>query len=133
MLNDAHARVPVDALAARVVARGFQYDPDVQVLTRDSPTPIPIREIPNAIRNNPSFTDLTGRVFGRFTVLGLARDFNKSWVVRCTCGTYSTRRAKAVLNPENSQDRCTRCRHLAFLKKRDVFLRTGQDIDINNF
>lgn len=40
---------------------------------------------------------------------------------------------KAVLNPENAQDRCEHCRHLAFLKREEIWRRDGRDVDVREF
>lgn len=129
-MDDIHARVPVDRVAARVTGPGERYTPDKKVLTRDSDLPIATREATTAERGTATFADLTGRRFGRFIVIGLARDFRRQWVVRCSCGRYSTRTARAVKNPENKEDKCEFCRHLAFLKREDRYRRTGRDVGI---
>jgi hypothetical protein len=131
-IDDIHARVPVDRVAARVVMfKGETFTPDKKIVTNDSETPIAIRK--TLYRSDPNFEDLTGRRFGRFVVIGLARDLKGKWVVRCVCSRYSTRCKKAILNKENAQDRCEHCRHLAFLKKEDIWRRTGKDVDIRDF
>ena len=108
---------PVNKCAALVTGKGYQYIPDKKIQTSDSDTPIPTRDATDTEKKNPVFQDLTGCL----------------WVVRCQCGTYSKRRKKAILNPENVQDRCEQCRHLAFLRRTDVYLRTGKNPDIRNF
>lgn len=132
-MDDIHSRKPVDRLAAQVVQPGVHFTPEKKVLSNDSDTPIAVRPIPKAARSAKNFDDLTGRKFGRFTVIGLARDFKKQWVVRCDCGRYSTRHSKAVKNPANEQDRCEHCRHLAYLKREEHWRRTGRDRDIREF
>ena len=70
----------------------------------------------------PSFTDMTGVKFGRMTVIGIFADSvtnAQQWVVRCVCGHYEARRAKAIRNPANSADACVHCRHVAFLSQRE--------------
>lgn len=54
--------------------------------------------------------DLTGRQVGELTVVGYARHYPRSWVVRCGCGVYTTRSSKAIRNPANSGDKCDHCR-----------------------
>ncbi|HEX7718421.1 MAG TPA: hypothetical protein VF389_01325 [Woeseiaceae bacterium] len=127
-MKDIHARTPVDRVAARVVcARGEYFTPNKQVLTNDSEMPLATRPVP------ANTEDLTGRRFGRFVVLGLSRDLTGRWVVRCSCGRCSMRRSRAVTNPENGQDRCEHCRHLAFLKREERWRRTGRDADIRDY
>lgn len=69
-------------------------------------------------------TNLTGLRVGKLTVVGLA-DFperNKkrpaAWVVRCVCGYYETRTAKALRNPAfvATNHECDECRYLTELK-----------------
>lgn len=132
-MDDIHARVPVDRLSARVIAQGVHFEPEKQVTANDSETPHRIVTDLRHLLQQPWFEDLTGRRVGRFTVIGLAADFKGRWVVRCDCGTYSTRRAKAIRNPENGQDRCEHCRHLAYLKRSDYRQQTGLDKDIKYF
>ena len=134
MMDDIHARRPVDRVAVRVVMfSGEHFEPNKKVLTRDSETPHALTVVTKAMRGNPSFDDLTGARFGRFTVLGLEKEFKGSWAVRCDCGRYSTRKKKAITNTENVQDRCEHCRHLAFLQRDDVYRRTGKDTDVRDF
>ena len=104
---------PINGLAARVASPGFQYTPDKKVQTADSPFPIAIHRP----RRLPGAQDLTGRRQGRLVVVGLARDTRKRWVVRCDCGTFTLRTAKAIQNPANAEDRCEHCRHAAWLRR----------------
>jgi hypothetical protein len=124
-MDDLHARVAVDRVAAKVTKPGEHFEPNKRVLTNDSDTPIAVQQVPSHIK------DLTGTRFGRFTVIGFAT--KGGWVVRCACGKYSTRRQKAIINPENAQDRCEHCRHLAFLKWEDYRRRTGLNPSIREF
>lgn len=117
MMEDIIARVPINKTAAIVVSKGFRYAPDKKVLTHDSESPHKTTRVTIAMLGNPAFTDLRGAVFGRFVVVGLAAEFKGRWVVRCVCGRYSTRRKKAILNPQNADDRCEHCRHLAYLQR----------------
>lgn len=133
IMKDLHARKPVNKTAATVTSRGVHYDPDKIVQTNDSDLPIATRPFTKEELKQKSFVDLTGRRVGRFSVIGAARDFKGRWVVRCDCGTYSTRRAKSIKNPENVQDRCEHCRHLAFLKRNELWRRTGKHYDIRDF
>lgn len=132
-MDDMHARVPVDRVAVWVTGPGEHFIPRKRVQTNDSDAPIAIRQFTAVERNADGFIDLTGRRVGRFTVLGISRDFTRQWVVRCECGRYSTRKAKSVKNPANTQDRCEHCRHLAFIKREEHWRRTGRDADIRDF
>jgi len=117
---------PINKVAARVVGRGESYDCPKKIQNIESDVPIPIRA-------TLSGEDLTGRRQGRLTAIGLARDHKGLWVMRCDCGRYCLRRAKAVKNVENWGDRCEHCRHLAYLQKAELFRRTGKSVDINQF
>lgn len=109
------ASTPINAQAARVTGGGEQYVSRKIVTTADSPNPIPT--IPTPVQE----LDLTGIRFGRLTVMGRACGAANSkgapWAVRCSCGTWSIRRTKAVKNPANADDRCEQCRHVAFLRE----------------
>ena len=116
--DDLHARAPVDRVAARVVyGKGTHFNPDKTVQTGDSALPIDVRPLTSLDRRNPNFTDLTGFSFGRFRVLGLADETHGRWVVRCSCGRYSLRTAKAIKNQANANDACEHCRHLMYLQR----------------
>lgn len=133
-MKDIYSRVPVDRVAARVVMfSGEHFEPKKKVLTDDQGTPHEIKIITRSMRMNPSFKDHTGSRFGRFTVLGLSKIRGGSWVVRCNCGVYSTRKARAITNCRNTQDRCDHCRHLAFLQRSEYHRRTGKEKDIREF
>mgnify|MGYP000896905017 CR=1 FL=1 len=132
-MDDLHARIPVNSVAGRVIGTGTHFDPNKRVQNNDSETPIATRPFTRAEQFADGFLDLTGRRFGRFKVLGFARDFKRQWVVRCDCGRYSTRSAKAVKNQANTQDRCEHCRHLAFLKRDERWRNTGREADICDF
>lgn len=126
-MKDIYTRVPVDKLAAAVTSKGEHYDPELKYGGIESDTPIATKPIAKANIANPGFTDLTGCRFGRYVVIGVARDVAKAWVVRCECGRYAIRSSKAIKNPANSQDCCRQCRHLMQLQRTDYWLRTGRD------
>lgn len=67
--------------------------------------------------------DLTGFRCGKLTVVGLAdmpeRNAKRpaAWVVRCVCGYYETRTAKALRSPEYAaKAACNECTYLRELK-----------------
>ena len=130
MIDDIHARVPVDRTAAMVTSKGFDYVPDKKIAIEESDFPIPTANPPADVALNPSFSDLSGNRFGRLTVMGLHANRLNRWVCRCDCGRYTTRSAKAVRNPENWGDRCALCQHNAYLKSKDVWKRTGTNPDV---
>ena len=133
-LQEIFTRQPVNRTAARVISTGVHYTPSTKGCRNDSENPIHTRPASMRDRAQKEFTDLTGRRIGRLTVIGIAKTTAKlQWVVRCDCGTYSIRNAKAIKNKQNTQDRCDHCRHLAYLKRAEVKRRTGRDVDINEF
>lgn len=132
-LTDVYTRKPVNKTAATVIATGTHFIPAKKIQTNDSDLPLAIRPLHKIELARKEFQDLTGRTVGRLTVQGYSLDFPSHWVVRCVCGRYSTRRARAIKNPENTQDRCEHCRHLASLKRSEMYRRTGKDSDIRDF
>lgn len=112
---------PVNATAARVLGGGVHYDgpaiPENHFHSVGPPTIVPPRLHPRTA----GFVDLTGHQFGWLTVLGFygSKNLKKKalWVVRCNCGNYETRTAKAVKNPANNQDACIKCRQTLYLRR----------------
>jgi len=125
--RDIHSRAPVDKQAARVVFFGGEHwDHKKKITCISQATPLQIKRV------RPNEPDLTGIKFGRFVVLGAlaqkAGANGRAWVVRCECGTYETRRAKAIRNPNNALDRCQHCRELAHVKRSYIHDKTGKDL-----
>lgn len=133
-MEDIANRVPVNKNAAVVVSRGNNE----RVYSKwhvqgDSPTFLPLRDIPKYQELNQTFENLTGIRFGRLTVVGMSANYNARWSCRCDCGWYVLRRRKAIKNPENTQDRCAQCRNIAHLKRSHEQRVTGRDVDIRKF
>lgn len=117
---------PVDRTAARVMQPGVHYEKVLPANSRhwrsvgDAPKVIPWRSGNRQFA--PSGEDLTGRRYGHFTVIGyLGAIDGKSggkrtgmWLVRCVCGDFEQRTAKAINNPANIEDRCHVCRDVEF-------------------
>lgn len=112
------ASAPVNKQAALSSSKGFQYTPSKVVLVQEWDAPPKLKE------PLKSQLDLRGRRKGRLVVIGLLADFaaNKAtratWVCRCDCGRYTSRKAKSINNPRNEGDRCELCRHARFLSER---------------
>jgi len=119
------ARVPINSTAKRVTSEGYKYTPDKKITTLHSPFPFETIAPSRALKNNPSFIDLTGTKFGQFTVIGLFKESTRKWVVKCSCGNYEVRLAKSVKNQENFGDRCAVCRHTSYLIRHDEFRAKG--------
>lgn len=80
---------------------------------------------PRTKRPKSNEEDYTGRVHGRMTVIGLldkgghfSGKWNaSSWVVRCACGLYETRRPRVAREgkKDGGEDMCHRCRYIFHL------------------
>lgn len=131
-----NSRVPVNKTAALVIAPGVVYEPKCKIQVEEFLSPPPMRD-KRHFPTNPNFTDLTGWTKGRFKVVGLlAGTKSSTWVVRCACGTYSTRTAKSIKSVETNTaarfDACRECMHLAWLKRDEVWRRTGRDVNLED-
>lgn len=108
------ASVPNGATAGRVTSKGTHYTPQMNAVPTRShwDAPPKMRPVP------ATSIKLVGRKFGKLTVFGLwddtdggpRRDAKAKWVVRCACGDYEIRTAKAINNPANNEDACRICR-----------------------
>ncbi len=137
MVEDGHARAPVNKLAALVVGPGTHYDYKAARHTGsyDDEWKLP----PPTYEPNQNTKEMRGVRFGRFVVVGFLKTYkNKKvthqiWLCRCACGVYCARKSRAIQNPANSLDRCSECRNLMHLKRRAHFIATGKSIDPENF
>lgn len=121
---------PVNITAANALKGGYTHD--VRLDPWDSVAPIPTGQ------PMPGTPDMLGIQFGRFRVVGhtgkkAPRRGTSMWVVRCSCGTYSVRKTTAIRNPSNSKDACGRCRHISQIKARYVYLKTGRNVQAEDF
>ena len=132
-MDDIHARKPINKTAAMVFAKGVSFESSLKDLVNDQSNPFLLKDTRSYKKISPSFVDLTGVKFGRFTVLGMADGMKKRWVVRCSCGWYSTRCKKAITNEKNCHDMCEQCRYLIYLKCSEYERRTGASIKTNTF
>ena len=106
--------VPLNSTAAKVVSgRGEHWTPDYMPSRDIWETPPPMRRVPTS---NPTAAGIVGLRTGRLVVVGLydggSKNHKSSWVVRCDCGRYELRKARALRNPENTNDKCQECDHL---------------------
>ena len=69
--------------------------------------------------------NLAGLKFGRFIVIGLSSSHKSRWVVKCACGDYEVRKAKAVKNASNGKDMCAHCSKLIQARRHEEFQRMG--------
>jgi hypothetical protein len=133
---------PVDRVAAQVTSTGTHFAPKLKPAETyiHQETPLGISLPPKALAH------LVGRKFGRFTVIGFIPNKRKApddialngreiaqtisgtacWLVRCLCGTYETRKSKAIRNPANRTDACRACRQWRYLRREEYKKRHGQ-------
>lgn len=121
------ASVPGNKTAAVVTGKGYGYEPAFKKARETWDAPLPVSRIESDYQN----LDLRGVRYGRFLVLGLAsgmRDaMGAKWVVRCQCGKYETRRARAIRNPKNCHDACAFCHHDQELRFAQMVQRHGHE------
>jgi hypothetical protein len=111
------ASAPLNATAGAVTSKGYQYEPEIGSRNiHEWDAPPPLMPVSDTHIRNTSFVDLTGRVIGRLTVLGMMRSDPSQkalWVCRCACGKYIGQRARALKS--GNRDRCDTCDHNAYL------------------
>lgn len=104
---------PINRQASLSVSKGFEYSPNKKITVKEWDTVPALKKV---IGGN---LDLTGNKVGRLTVVGLLDavkgQHGATWVCRCQCGKYTSRKAKAIQNPNNTDDRCEQCRHVKYL------------------
>lgn len=118
----------VNKTTALAVSGGHHFKSIKKITTADQDFPIPTRKMSRDERLNGRL-DLTGIRFGRFTVIGISKNTPKVWVVRCSCGIYTERRMKAILNEKNGADCCEYCRELIESKRCADFRHYGRNFD----
>lgn len=126
LMKDIATRRPVDVVAARVTAPGPRVlESSKRITTYCEAAPMAMRQV------FPGVPNLTGRVQGWLTVVGMAVERGGAggrqgrWVCRCRCGYYVLRTSKAVKNSNNANDRCDRCRQLEHLQLRQRKIADG--------
>lgn len=124
---DGVMRDPIDRTAAMMFSKGVA-PPDVKI-TCDHWETCPPMKARALVKYQMTDEDLTGRRQGRFVVMGMARDRKARWVVRCDCGCFEIRTAKALRNPNNADDKCVKCRKLDQAKRHHEFVTTGRNRD----
>ena len=117
---------PIDSTAARVVSqKGEKWAPSIQ---EDSTHYRSENGAPKLRPVNRGDIDLTGLVVGRLTVLGLSAEVKSGnqraskgarWAVKCSCGTYEHRTAKALKAAQADEKRalCTHCDYTEQMKQ----------------
>lgn len=65
--------------------------------------------------------NLTGRIIGRMTIVGLSANKSSNsrgacWVARCACGAFEHRRTQTIRKTDPKQMMCSHCNYLEQLK-----------------
>ncbi|EDY2029990.1 hypothetical protein GTB64_004432 [Salmonella enterica] len=119
---------PVNRVAARVIQGGEHWDPNCPFRPDEQDHPYPVMpESEIGGRNFCSLPNLTGIQRGRLIAYGFVPGVRK-WACRCLCGRYVLRRTRAIANDANAADCCIQCRELLFLKREEVYRRTGKRV-----
>jgi len=109
--NRVVSATPQNQTAARVMSKGVHYEPTMAPAPHHVSTdvPLPMRDIRSTAPETQVLARaLVGKIFGRLTVKGLAVGKSR-WVVRCSCGQWEHRRAKALQQGEVARLMCRRC------------------------
>jgi len=130
-MRQGHER-PVDRVAARVVGKCDSYEFKISDGAVNSFLPLPTRPVGRAETGQSCFVDLAGTKLGRLTVIGISAEVAARWVVRCVCGTYGLRTARAIKAADPGAC-CHQCHVLAVAKRKDVERRTGKSVDTREF
>lgn len=119
---------PINKVAALVTSTGTSFVSKKKIQNVQSIGPISTKKFTGSSKN------LSGTKFGRMTVIGMAKDMKKGrWVVRCDCGIYAIRNAKAIENPRNNLDRCEECSEQLYIKRKYHYDKTGKDLPLDYF
>lgn len=130
-MQEFHARAPVDRKTACILGKGVQF-----VFSKNHKSIEEWRIQPALSAMPEGVADLSGQRFGRMVVVGYWRkkkrrmptDANTYWIVRCGCGVYAYRTAKAIKNKNNSFDCCHQCRHILFIRRRHLTRSLGREV-----
>lgn len=121
-------REPVDKMAALVVSKGWNIGESKKKIVIDHWEICPPLRKYDRDCPHPNLTDIK---FGRMIVVGLFKPFYRdhymerfygdkcikvSWICKCACGDFEPRKMKAILNPNNQNDACHKCRHIEELR-----------------
>lgn len=125
--------IPNNIVAKRVVYdSGDHYNPKVKsnkhLFCTECPSLRKITSLPNKIKSDPSFKDLTGLKKGYFTIIGIldCHDYNK-WVLKCVCGNYEVRTTTTFnkIKDQVDQNRCQSCVDLERIRNKDYWKKNG--------
>lgn len=139
-MDELHPK-PVDRVAVRVICGGFSEEFETKS-KRFRKTPFKVRKkFPKEMLNCPTFEDLTGNQYGRFTVIGYSsvdKIYNRGhlsygWVCRCSCGNYEIRLKAELLDKRKKRDRCQECWDLIKAKQYEYWRVNGKDKPLEEF
>jgi len=121
-------RQPMDRVAGVMFSKGIKApEPKMGTMTHwEVCPPIHTQRMVREIHRS-SGEDLTGRRCGRMVVAGFSSEIPARWIMRCDCGDYEPRTAKAIKNPNNVEEGCAKCRQLAQSKRNHEFHTTGRN------
>lgn len=112
------ASAPLNATAGAVTSAGVHFEPEAEFknLSWENCPPLAALRRPYPFK----FVDMTGRKFGRMTVVGYVGKINPKkkaiWACRCVCGRYEGRHAPAIAAAD-PQAMCQACKYTAQLAK----------------
>ena len=124
---------PINATAARVVSAGTHYVANKRHGSQVFDVRPKTRQATHKDKTVPGYCDMTGTRRGRLVVVGLAEGLAMKWVMRCDCGSYVIRSNKAACNKANDADACEECKHVLYLKRSELYRRTGKDVELKTF
>ena len=112
---------PVNATASRVTSKGIHWESQNPPPEYHWHSDAPPKLKPVGGNGSPLFVDLTGVRQGRLTVIGYLGKLNPKasarWLVRCDCGDYEARSARAIKQHRGNDEACCwNCDHLLKIK-----------------
>lgn len=121
-LSRIYASVPLNGTAASVTSNSRQHWGPKPRLGNyehwESPPPI---IHPSKYPKTETFKDLRGEKMGWFTVVGFLGKSNPKksarWLLKCSCGHYEARSAKAVKAAASATECCLNCRYQRRLRE----------------
>ncbi len=121
---------PIDSVAGASMNKGAHFEPSQKFKINT----LHWENKPPKQNNNTAIQkDLRGIKFGLLTVIEYYCKGKKNtggrWLVKCVCGHYEVRTAKAIKNPNNNGDRCCNCRWLHKKRRTQYYKTTGDELD----
>lgn len=117
------AAAPLDRQASTIRdGSGDLWEAKISETTKRWIAPPPLKPLASLSPPGRAFArEMVGQRFGRMVVLGVLDDGGErkqaSWVCRCDCGYYETKKAKSLRSPQESK--CSACIGLEQLQTLD--------------